>query len=202
MDSLRARWVKGTKQSGGPFFFFFFKFIPRNTQQLDLSPFFLSTRLLLIATVRTLTWELNCSKSCNLYSCSPKFAPLILEFGKVRFSICHKEWEKYYELYFIQSTAVQFLRSVPEVGCYYGSNPRNSDGRNVWFSAQWEGVFGKSRYNIHVDGDTWGSWDNLTAHRPGETLPQKACSSWRMELCSAPLEALWLPGLQPAPKRA
>lgn len=73
MDPLSARWVKGTKQSGGLFFFFcssFFLGVHRNWKCLPFS--YIYRCLLLITTVETVTWELNCSKSCNLCSCSPR----------------------------------------------------------------------------------------------------------------------------------
>lgn len=145
MDFLSARGVKGTMQSGGPFLFFKFKFLLRSTQELELPPF-VSHIEGLVTNYHSWDCDLRTElqqvlQSLFLFS---KVAPLILEMGKVMFSTCQEEWEKYYKLYFIQSTALQFLRSISEVECYCGSKPRDSDLQNVWFLHSGKGCLGKA----------------------------------------------------------
>lgn len=100
-------------------------------------------------------------------------ALLILEVGKAQFSICQAAWAKYFKVYFIQSIAHQFLRSVAEVGCYCRSKPE------IMFKEEPCDSLHRGKGSPGKAGTTPGGrshWRELTQHHcPAPTTLRRTC---------------------------
>jgi len=128
----------------------------------------------------------------------------MLEVGKAQFSICQAERAKHFKLYFIQSIALQFPRSLPEAGCYCRRNPEIAikdemcdslrRGKRCWGREGTTPARTQPLEGAHIASppSTHRHEDNLLqrSHPKKPTSAGKRGSAWH------PLEALWLPEQQ------
>lgn len=111
---------------------------------------------------------------------------------------------KVFQAYFIQSIALQFLKSVPEVGCYCRSKPEIMLKEGMCRGKRCLGKAGTTPVRTQpLEGANIASLPGT--HHPGENLPQsshpkKPTPVGRKDTAWHPWEEPWLPGAWPPQK--
>lgn len=184
----------GLKEQSNLVFLFLFNFLPRSTQELEVVPFFVYIQMLV---TNYYGWDCDLRtelqqalQSQLLFS---EVALLILEVGKAQFSICQAERAKYFKLYFIQSIALQFLRSMPEVGCYCRSKPE------ITMKEEMSDSLGRGKRRLGKTGTTPAGTQPLEganiASLPSTTTPGGTCPKADTQKSLLPSEEVALLGI-------
>lgn len=153
------------------FFFFFFIYssfflgIHRNWNYSRFSCIYRC--LLLITTAEKVTWELNCSKSCNLYSCSPRLHHWSWKWERWYVEFVRKSKKSITSFVLYHLPLFNFWGQFHRLGVTLGQKSE------ILIEAMCDSLHRGKRCLGKAGADTCGSQDNLTAHSLGESLPQK-----------------------------
>lgn len=136
--------------------------------------------LLLITTAEKVTWELNCSKSCNLYSCSPRLHCWSWKWERWYVEFVRKSKKSITSFVLYNLLLFNFWGQFQRLGVTLGQKSE------ILIEAMCDSLHRGKRCLGKAGADTCGSQDNLTAPSLGESLPRNTHSSWKEEPCLAP----------------